>query len=349
MTELLTPPLTHQPTDLVTPLDRFLREQQELTPVERFSRRTDADDLSDAPFEGPGSTTPRYRDLLPGAGPGPGEQYAFDVDLDACSGCKACVSACHSLNGLDDDETWRSVGVLYGVEAATPQLQTVTTACHHCVDPACLNGCPVDAYEKDPVTGIVVHLDDQCIGCQYCTLMCPYEVPVYDAGRGIVRKCDLCRDRLAEGEAPACVQGCPTDAISVTVVATAELVAQTRAATGSGAATLVPTAPDSSITVPSHPLPLGPGAGSHDGGRGPVRPPSRSRPHPAGGDVGAHPAVGGHRRAGPRPRRSPHRGPVVVGGDHAAGRRRRPGRQRGSPRSTAPTRGGRCSAWATRG
>ena len=240
-------------TDLQTPLDRFLLEQQDLTPVERFAQRHDADQLGDGHLgvAGPSDTVPRYRDLLPGKGPGPGEQYAFDVDLDACSGCKACVSACHSLNGLDDGETWRSVGLLHGLDPIAPQLQTVTTACHHCVDPACLNGCPVDAYEKDPITGIVSHLDDQCIGCQYCTLMCPYEVPVYDAGRGIVRKCDLCRDRLDVGEAPACVQGCPTDAIAVTVVATAELVDQARAATASVGSRLVPTAPDSSITVPS--------------------------------------------------------------------------------------------------
>ena len=59
--------------------------------------------------------------------------------------------------------------------------QTVTTACHHCLDPACMNGCPVKAYEKDPVTGIVRHLDDQCIGCQYCVLTCPYEVPQFNS------------------------------------------------------------------------------------------------------------------------------------------------------------------------
>ena len=63
-------------------------------------------------------------------------------------------------------------------------LQHVTSACHHCLDPACLNACPVDAYEKDPVTGIVKHLDDQCFGCQYCTLACPYDVPKFHAGQG---------------------------------------------------------------------------------------------------------------------------------------------------------------------
>ncbi|HET7538198.1 MAG TPA: DmsC/YnfH family molybdoenzyme membrane anchor subunit, partial [Candidatus Didemnitutus sp.] len=96
----------------------------------------------------------------------------------------------------------------------------VTTACHHCADPGCLNGCPVLAYEKDPRTGIVRHLDDQCIGCQYCILTCPYDVPKYNDRLGIVRKCDMCHQRLGAGEAPACVQACPTQAIRIVTVYT---------------------------------------------------------------------------------------------------------------------------------
>ena len=81
-----------------------------------------------------------------------------------------------------------------------------------------MEGCPVLAYEKDPLTGIVRHLDDQCIGCQYCILKCPYDVPKYNSRLGIVRKCDMCSGRLAVGEAPACAQGCPNEAIRITVV-----------------------------------------------------------------------------------------------------------------------------------
>jgi Fe-S-cluster-containing dehydrogenase component/DMSO reductase anchor subunit len=219
-----------------TPIDRWLAQQSQLTAVERFSRHHDrhARDLQ----------ARYYRDLLPARAPGRGEQYGFEVDLDACTGCKACVAACHSLNGLDEGESWRSVTLLTG-STASPVQQTVTAACHHCVDPACMKGCPVDAYEKDPVTGIVVHLDDQCIGCSYCTLTCPYEVPVFNHDRGIVRKCDMCAGRLADGEAPACVQACPNGAIAIRVVDVAATVAT------SATATLVPGAPPSSITVPT--------------------------------------------------------------------------------------------------
>lgn len=192
-------------------LAELLAEQGRLdTPVARASR------AYDSPAENPAAK--HFESLIPLSAPRAGEQYAFEVDLDACTGCKACVSACHALNGLDEDETWRDTGQLIGCTSGAPVVQTLTTACHHCADPGCLNGCPVLAYEKDPLTGIVRHLDDQCIGCQYCVLKCPYDVPKYNARLGIVRKCDLCHQRLAHGEAPACVQACPTQAIRVVVV-----------------------------------------------------------------------------------------------------------------------------------
>lgn len=186
-----------------------MEEQQKLqTPVARFSEKHE-ELLSD---EG----TKAYSDLIPLNRPQPGEQYAFRVNLDKCTGCKACVTACHNLNGLDVREAWRDAGkIVSEKQDTTSYQQTITTACHHCSDPACLNGCPVLAYEKDPVTGIVRHLDDQCIGCQYCVLKCPYDVPKYNKSLGIVRKCDMCHYRLEAGEAPACVQACPNEAISI--------------------------------------------------------------------------------------------------------------------------------------
>jgi formate dehydrogenase iron-sulfur subunit len=228
-------------------LDTLLREQQS-TAVDKFAQWHVA------------TTTPlqarHYRDLIPMSLPDAGQQYAFEVDLDRCSGCKACVVACHNLNGLEEEETWRSVGLLHGGSSNLPVLQHVTTACHHCLEPPCLEGCPVLAYEKDPVTGIVRHLDDQCIGCQYCVLKCPYDVPKYSHTKGIVRKCDMCSDRLAVGEAPACVQACPNQAIRITVVD------QFDVAENAEANLFLPGAPEPSLTLPttiyktSKPLPV---------------------------------------------------------------------------------------------
>lgn len=195
-------------------VDLLLEEQQTLSAVDLFS---------EAHAQLPHDRS-HYETLIPSRLPDAAEQFAFRVDLDACTGCKACVTACHSLNGLEDEETWRSVGLVESVPdvavASVPHQQTVTTACHHCEDPACLAGCPVKAYDKDEITGIVRHLDDQCIGCRYCQLTCPYDVPTYSERLGIVRKCDMCHDRLEVGEAPACVQGCPNQAISIAIVPT---------------------------------------------------------------------------------------------------------------------------------
>lgn len=220
--------------------DNFLRqlllEQQQLTAVGEFSSWHEQQTMDHAAH---------YRALLPTSSPKSGEQLAFEVDLDTCSGCKACVTACHNLNGLEEAETWRHVGMLLGISDASRPQQYVTTACHHCVEPGCLQGCPVQAYDKDPLTGIVRHLDDQCIGCQYCILMCPYEVPQYSAAKGIVRKCDMCRQRLEAGDAPACVAGCPNQAIRITIVS--QQTARQRAQTS----TFLAASPDPSLTIPT--------------------------------------------------------------------------------------------------
>jgi Fe-S-cluster-containing dehydrogenase component/DMSO reductase anchor subunit len=217
-------------------IERFLEDQRQLTAVERFARVHDAG----APVQ-----ARRYSTLMPTSPPQSGEQYAFEVDLDACSGCKSCVTACHTLNGLDDNEAWRDVGMLHGGPVDLPVIQHVTAACHHCLDPACMNVCPVKAYEKDAATGIVRHLDDQCIGCQYCMLACPYDVPKYNHRLGIVRKCDMCAGRLAAGEAPACVEACPNEAIRITVVRQQEVIENCETSQ------FLPGAPDPAVTLPT--------------------------------------------------------------------------------------------------
>ncbi len=260
---------------IATFVDVLLAEQRDLTAAERFAFKHRSGEIP--------SQARYYRNLIPLSKPGVGEQYAFEVNLDQCSGCKACVAACHSLNGLEDEESWRTVGLLIGEapeklgadigfrdpasgtrhQPSAPIQRTVTTACHHCADPGCLNGCPVLAYEKDPLTGIVRHLDDQCIGCQYCVMKCPYEVPKFSKRLGIVRKCDMCSQRLAVGEAPACVQSCPNEAIRIAVVDVAEALAVGRPSLpgkfsktvpGKGARPpnpFLPASPRPGITVPT--------------------------------------------------------------------------------------------------
>jgi len=232
---------------LLSLVDELLAEQGRLqTPVVLASRAFDQSRIE--------NPKPRILpQLIPLSAPAPGEQYAFEVDLDSCSGCKACVVACHSLNGLDDTEAWRDVGCITGGSPAAPYQQTITTACHHCADPGCLNGCPVLAYEKDPLTGIVRHLDDQCIGCQYCILKCPYDVPKYNERLGIVRKCDMCHQRLGAGEAPACVQACPTHAISIVKVTIhgGGVPSPRNDSPRADTSSFLPTAPDPAYTQPT--------------------------------------------------------------------------------------------------
>ncbi len=81
---------------------------------------------------------------------------------------------------------------------------------------------PVEAYTKDPATGVVLHSADTCIGCQYCVWNCSYGVPQYNAERGVVGKCDMCHNRLGDGDAPACVGACPEGAIAIEIVNIAE-------------------------------------------------------------------------------------------------------------------------------
>lgn len=214
----------------------YLEKQQDLTAVEKFALQHDLRQLPQQPV---------YQELIPKKTPGPGEQYAFEVNLDQCSGCKACITACHNENGLEEDETWRSVGLIHGGTTKAPVMQHITSACHHCLDPACMNGCPVNAYEKDERTGVVKHLEDQCIGCQYCTFTCAYNVPQYNKKKGIVHKCDMCISRLEVGEAPACVRACPGQAIRITLVETSTV------RKNPDDYVHIPDAPDSHYTLPT--------------------------------------------------------------------------------------------------
>ena len=155
---------------------------------------------------------------MPLRAPGPGEQYRFHVDMGKCIGCKCCVVACNEQNGNPAAINWRRVSEIEGGWYPRAERSYMSVGCHHCLEPTCLSGCPVDAYKKDAGTGIVLHSADACIGCQYCTWNCSYGVPQYNPERGVVGKCDMCHSRLGLGQSPACVSACPTGAIQIEIV-----------------------------------------------------------------------------------------------------------------------------------
>ena len=159
---------------------------------------------------------------MPDRAPGPGEQYRFHFDMRKCIACKCCVVACNEQNGNPAAINWRRVGEIEGGWYPSTTRSYLSMGCNHCLEPTCLQGCPVDAYTKDPVTGIVRHTAEACIGCQYCTWNCSYGVPQYNPERGVVGKCDMCHGRLSLGQAPACVSACPQGAIQIEIVNAAE-------------------------------------------------------------------------------------------------------------------------------
>jgi DMSO reductase anchor subunit/Fe-S-cluster-containing hydrogenase component 2 len=114
------------------------------------------------------------------------------------------------------------VGEVEGGHYPQAQRYHLSMGCNHCLEPSCLIGCPVEAYTKDPQTGVVIHSAEACIGCQYCTWNCSYGVPQYNAERGVVGKCDLCHHRLADDQAPACAAACPEGAIAIEIVNVAQ-------------------------------------------------------------------------------------------------------------------------------
>ena len=147
-----------------------------------------------------------------------GEQYRFHFDMTQCIGCRSCEVACNEQNGNPADIKWRRVGELEGGVYPDTQRTYLSMGCNHCMTADCIKGCPVDAYTKDPLTGIVLHSADACIGCQYCVWNCPYSVPQFNPERGVVGKCDMCRGRLLDGLEPACVNACPENAIQIEIV-----------------------------------------------------------------------------------------------------------------------------------
>ena len=134
-------------------------------------------------------------------------QRVFILDLRRCFGCHGCTAACANVNMTSADVFWREVGKLPPHDGAS-DLTWLSLSCNHCANPPCVDACPSNALVKREEDGIVLHLEERCLGCRYCQMACPYDAIRWDAAKGIVSKCHFCHERLEEGAEPACVETC---------------------------------------------------------------------------------------------------------------------------------------------
>ncbi|WP_137221674.1 4Fe-4S dicluster domain-containing protein [Shewanella sp. MEBiC00475] len=143
------------------------------------------------------------------------EQKVFVFRQENCVGCEACTVACQAGKQANEFITRRVVSQGETTNALGQNIAVfLSKSCHHCENPNCVRHCPTGAMIKGD-DGIV-YIDEQlCIGCGMCSLVCPYDAPMLDTKRGIMSKCDMCKDRLAEGEKPFCVRGCPVQVLDV--------------------------------------------------------------------------------------------------------------------------------------
>lgn len=157
------------------------------------------------------------------------DAVAMLYDATICTGCKACVSACAEANDLVPDtvisnglwqmpedlnaNTKNIIKLAKGEDTADTSY--VKRQCMHCSEPACVSGCPFGALLKREGDGVITWTEDRCIGCRYCEVACPFNVPKFEWANFNPRivKCEFCAHRLADGLEPACTDVCPTHAV----------------------------------------------------------------------------------------------------------------------------------------
>jgi len=156
-----------------------------------------------------------------------GKAMLYDPTL--CIGCRSCEIACkreYDLRAKTDQAdvdvyerqddlsaTTRTVVQVAEVEQ-TGEWSFMKRQCMHCLHPACVSACPVGALQQTE-HGAIVYKGERCIGCRYCQVACPFSIPKFewDETFPYIVKCDMCIDRLEEGQQPACADVCPTGAI----------------------------------------------------------------------------------------------------------------------------------------
>lgn len=162
-------------------------------------------------------------------GPHPDTQGVL-FDATRCIGCRRCEQACNEVNKLPaPDIAFDDLSVLENKRRTDEKTYTVVNKyqgtngpvyrkgqCNHCLEPACASACFVRAFEKLP-NGAVVYDESVCVGCRYCMVACPFEIPTYEYDEPVtprVMKCTLCAPLLAEGKLPGCVAICPKEALT---------------------------------------------------------------------------------------------------------------------------------------
>ncbi len=152
------------------------------------------------------------------------------VDTTKCVGCRACEAACSEANRLPAPAAdVQGDGVFAQKRDTAPDVFTVVNRfpnpknpdqpihvrrqCMHCNQPGCASACLVRALEKTK-EGAVIYNKDRCLGCRYCMVACPFDMPKYqyDSPAPYVRKCLFCAERQKRGQMPACAEACPTGA-----------------------------------------------------------------------------------------------------------------------------------------
>lgn len=140
-------------------------------------------------------------------------QYAIVTDLNRCVGCLACSVACKGVNGVPIGSFWNKVlrigpnPEFEGAEYPDVYMYFLPIGCQHCENPSCVKVCPTGASHK--LDDGTVQIDkSKCIGCQFCAMACPYNVRYLNEEEGVVEKCTLCDQKVAQGELPQCVTQC---------------------------------------------------------------------------------------------------------------------------------------------
>jgi Fe-S-cluster-containing dehydrogenase component len=162
------------------------------------------------------------------------DRFGVLSDLTYCIGCRRCEWACNEANELPNQplDSFSDTSVFENMRRPTSEKYTVVNSyadkgldggslnvkvqCMHCEHPACASACIVGALQKHP-DGPVTYDASACIGCRYCMIACPFQIPAYEYEKVLtpqVRKCTMCFERTIEnGQLPACVEVCPTEAI----------------------------------------------------------------------------------------------------------------------------------------